>query len=100
MDTPSNAAFMEKRQQYRKYNDVVNWQWNSLLHTMGDLTHHRSRSYTVKTADELSALLEDEHLNKADKIQLVEVVMNKHDAPRALEEQAKLTGASNQYTLV
>lgn len=67
---------------------------------MGDLTHHRSRSYTVKTTHDLSTLLEDEHFNKADKIQLVEVVMNKHDAPRALEEQAKLTGASNQYTVV
>ena len=28
--------------------------------------------------------------NKADKIQLVEVIMHKFDAPRALEEQTKL----------
>ncbi|KAF8635899.1 hypothetical protein AX15_000078 [Amanita polypyramis BW_CC] len=70
----------------RKYNDIANWKWTSLLNDLGDLDGKRSRSYSVKTTHELSALLEDEIFNKADKMQLVEVMMDKLDAPRALKE--------------
>ncbi|KAM6494211.1 pyruvate decarboxylase [Amanita muscaria] len=74
----------------RKYNDIVNWKWTSILNVLADPAGQKSKSYCVKTTDELSSLLEDENFQKADKVQLVEVVMDKYDAPRALEAQTKL----------
>ncbi|PFH53957.1 hypothetical protein AMATHDRAFT_752 [Amanita thiersii Skay4041] len=82
----------------REYNDIVNWRWTELLNTLGDVDGRSSRSYSVKTKAELSKLLDDETFGKADKIQLVEVVMDKLDAPRALQVQAEMTGKSNTYS--
>lgn len=57
----------------------------------------RGKSYTVRTKDELSALLDDPSFAAANDIQLVEVVMDKFDAPPALRRQAELSGKTNQY---
>lgn len=46
---------------------------------------------------ELSQLLDEEAFARADQIQLVEVVMEKLDAPRGLKVQAELSGQSNEY---
>lgn len=70
---------------YRKYNDIQNWNWPELLKFFGDdAKGEKSRSYTVRTKEELEALLADATFVSADKIQLVEVIMDKYDAPRAL----------------
>lgn len=82
----------------RKYNDIVNWKWTSLLTVLGDLDGTKSKSYTVHDKTELSNLLDDASFAKADKIQLVEVMMDKFDAPRALQMQAELSGKTNAYT--
>ncbi|KAK0464686.1 thiamine diphosphate-binding protein [Desarmillaria tabescens] len=82
----------------RKYNDITNWKWTSLLETLGDLDGTRSKSYTTNTKEELSNLLDDSEFASANKIQLVEVVMPMHDAPRALKVQAELSGKTNAYT--
>ncbi|KAJ7626678.1 pyruvate decarboxylase [Mycena polygramma] len=84
----------------RKYNDISNWKWTSLLSVLGDADGTLSKSYTVSTKDELSALLDDKTFAAADKIQLVEVMMPKHDAPRALVHQAELSGKTNAYVAV
>jgi pyruvate decarboxylase len=55
------------------------------------------KSYTVHTRTELSALLDDERFASAGEIQLVEVMMVKMDAPRALRAQAELSGKMNAY---
>ncbi|KZP33569.1 pyruvate decarboxylase [Athelia psychrophila] len=69
----------------RKYNDIQNWNWPELLKFFGDdAKGEKSRSYTVRTKEELEALLADATFVSADKIQLVEVIMDKYDAPRAL----------------
>jgi len=81
----------------RKYNDIVNWKWTGLFNVLGDATGTLSKTYTVNTKAELSALLDDQTFAKADKIQLVEVMMEKHDAPRALQVQAELSGKTNAY---
>ncbi|KAI0304508.1 pyruvate decarboxylase [Multifurca ochricompacta] len=70
----------------RKYNDVVNWKWTQLLD-----------SYTVHTKSELDALLKDESFANATGIQLVEVVMDKYDAPVPLLRQTELSGQTNHY---
>ncbi|KAG9315659.1 thiamine diphosphate-binding protein [Chiua virens] len=75
----------------RKYNDIVNWKWASLLTTLGDVDGALSRSYTVHDKVELDKLLSDPEFSSAGKIQLVEVVMDKYDTPRALRMAADLS---------
>jgi len=77
----------------REYNNIVGWKYTSLLTTFGDKDGSRSRSYTVHNKKELNDLLEDETFAKADKIQLVEVMMDRYDAPRALKASAQLSEA-------
>ncbi|KAI0688327.1 pyruvate decarboxylase [Cytidiella melzeri] len=81
----------------RKYNDIVNWNWTALLSTLGGIEGKSCQSYTVKNKTELSSLLDNTEFAKADKIQLVEMLMPQHDAPRALKVQAELSGKTNKY---
>lgn len=57
----------------------------------------KPRSYTVRTKKELDALLNDESFAKADGIQLVEVIMDKYDAPLPLLRQTELSVKANHY---
>ncbi|OAX42334.1 pyruvate decarboxylase [Rhizopogon vinicolor AM-OR11-026] len=75
----------------RKYNDIVDWKWTSLLTTLGDTDGKLSKSYTVRSKAELDKLLDDDEFASAQKIQLVEVLMDKYDTPRALQAAADLT---------
>lgn len=56
------------------------------------------KSYSIETAGQLEELLADETFNAAKVIQLVEVHMDKLDAPRALRLQAALVGCSLTVT--
>lgn len=82
----------------RKYNDIQNWKWTSLLNVLGDTDGTKSISYTVSNKEELSTLLANPSFAAAEKIQLVEVIMPKHDAPKSLMNQAELSGKTNKYT--
>lgn len=56
------------------------------------------KSYTVRSKEELSALLDNGEFAAASQIQLVEMIMpDKMDAPRALRVQAELSGKTNSY---
>jgi pyruvate decarboxylase len=57
----------------------------------------KPKSYTVRTKSELDALLNDESFASAAGIQLVEVMMDKYDAPLPLVRQAELSGKTNHY---
>ncbi|KAI0333709.1 pyruvate decarboxylase [Cubamyces sp. BRFM 1775] len=81
----------------RKYNDISNWKWTQLLETFGGEEGKSCKSYTVRTKQELSNLLDDPTFAKADVIQLVELIMPQTDAPRALKAQAELSGKTNRY---
>ncbi|KAG6891359.1 hypothetical protein C0992_008474, partial [Termitomyces sp. T32_za158] len=81
----------------RKYNDISNWQWTSLLKVLGDPDETISNSYTVHTKSELSDLLDNTAFARADKMQIVEVIMDKLDAPRSLQLQAEASGKANAY---
>lgn len=48
-------------------------------------------SYTVRSKTELDNLLDDEGFASAKKIQLVEVLMDKYDTPRALQASAEIS---------
>ncbi|KAJ7095933.1 pyruvate decarboxylase [Mycena belliarum] len=84
----------------RKYNDISNWNWTGLLGVLGDAEGTLSQSYTVKTQAELEALLATPSFADAGKMQLVEIIMPKHDAPRALMQQAELSGKTNAYVSI
>ncbi|KAG9315661.1 thiamine diphosphate-binding protein [Chiua virens] len=75
----------------RKYNDIANWKWASLLTTLGDVDGTLSRSYIVRDKTGLDKLLDDPEFYNAGKIQLVEVAMGKYDTPRALKVAAELS---------
>ena len=71
--------------------------WTQLLETFGGEEGKSCKSYTVRTKQELSNLLDDPTFAKADVIQLVELIMPQTDAPRALKAQAELSGKTNRY---
>ena len=73
---------------FRKYNDISNWNWTGLFSVLGDSDGNLSRTCTVHNKRDLSKLLDDATFASARKIQLVEVMMDKFDAPNALREQA------------
>lgn len=78
---------------HRKYNDISAWRWTSLLNFFGaDPSGAKSQSYTVKTKTELTDLLKDPKFASAEKIQLVEIMMDKFDAPRSLKISSGIDG--------
>jgi pyruvate decarboxylase len=73
------------------FTQLISRKWTSLLNTLGDVEGKSSKSYTVGSKIELDKLLDDENFASARKIQLVEVLMDKYDTPRALQASADLT---------
>jgi len=69
----------------RKYPDIAKWDYAGLLRVLGDFDGTASRSYKAHTKKELSELLDNEEFGEAKFIQLVEIFMDKLDAPRALK---------------
>ncbi|KIY68669.1 pyruvate decarboxylase [Cylindrobasidium torrendii FP15055 ss-10] len=67
-----------------KFHDIQDWRWTCLLQDLGDPNSAQSKSYQVRTRDELSSLLDDDEFSAATRIQLVEVLMDKYDAPDLL----------------
>ncbi|KAF8964240.1 pyruvate decarboxylase THI3 [Flammula alnicola] len=82
---------------HRKYNDIADWKWSSLLEALNDGGKHETESFTVNSKHELDNLLNNPSFAAASKIQLVEVIMEPLDAPQSLERQAELTGNGNAY---
>lgn len=68
-----------------------------MLNTLNDGNKIETASYTVNNKRELSDLLDDASFASADKIQVVEVIMDALDAPLSLVRQAELTGKGNTY---
>jgi pyruvate decarboxylase len=54
----------------------------------------------VHTKDDLDKLLQSEAFARAERIQLVEIMMEQLDAPRALKVQAEMSGKTNAYVRV
>ncbi|KAL7007882.1 hypothetical protein EMMF5_002529 [Cystobasidiomycetes sp. EMM_F5] len=76
------------------YNTIGSWAFQDLLRVLGAKPDD-SHSYLVKNRHDLEALFNNAEFAKADKIQLVEVLLGPQDAPRALREQAALTEKAN-----
>lgn len=83
----------------RAYNDIQTYNHQLLLKLLSKPDGSQpTKSYQVKTQDELDALLRDETFNKRECIQLVELMMPRDDVPRALKVQAELTAKANAST--
>jgi len=72
-----------------KYADIADWDYAGLLRVLGDFDGTASRSYKARNKQELSELLDNEEFGKANFIQLVEIFMDKMDAPSALTNWPK-----------
>ncbi|KAH9947619.1 pyruvate decarboxylase [Amylocystis lapponica] len=83
----------------RRYNDISNWQWTKLLETLGGVEGKTCQSYTVNTRAEFNKLLDDPSFAAAERVQLVEIMMPREDAPVALKRQAELSAATNRYVV-
>ena len=64
-----------------KYNDIAKWKWKILLEMLNDSEEFETASYTVNNKTELNNLLNDATFAQANKIQVVEVIMEALDAP-------------------
>lgn len=67
------------------------------METLNDSGKFETASYTVNNKTELNNLLDDAAFAQANKIQVVEVIMDPLDAPVALIRQGELTGKANAY---
>lgn len=61
------------------------------METLNDGEKYETASYTVNDKTELSNLLDDTSFAQANKIQVVEVIMEALDAPVALKRQGETT---------
>ena len=94
--SPPGKPSCKARHAFRHGFDFLRREYTQLLNTFTK-DKDATASYTVKTKAELDALLKDETFNKADKLQLVELIMLADDAPAALSRQTELGGKTNKY---
>ncbi|KAI9834213.1 MAG: hypothetical protein M1819_003051 [Sarea resinae] len=76
------------------YNDIQPWKFNDLIPAFG-ASPDKSKTYTIKSRQELEALFGNEEFNTAKKIRFVELYMPKDDAPKALKLTAESARARN-----
>ncbi|KDR71801.1 hypothetical protein GALMADRAFT_74711 [Galerina marginata CBS 339.88] len=81
----TTERLLHRESEQRKYPDIAQWDYSGLLRVLGDLDGTASRSYQARTKKELTELLDDEEFGNTKFIQLVEIFMDKLDAPWALE---------------
>lgn len=76
------------------YNVIQNWAFEHLL-PLFNPAQGTTATYRVENRDQLEALFDNTEFAKAEKLQLVEVMLGANDAPRALREQAAMTEKAN-----
>ncbi|KAI5481627.1 pyruvate decarboxylase [Pseudohyphozyma bogoriensis] len=78
----------------RGYNDISHWNWQQTLEFFNaDKVPHKT--WLANTRGELEVILNDRSFAAADKCQLIEVKMDRLDAPTCLVRQAKLSADLN-----
>lgn len=76
-----------------EYNDINGWDYTTLVDVMGG--SKTCAKHIVRTKSELDKLLTDSTFNSADRLQFVEVIMPKEDAPSALVTTAEASAKTN-----
>ncbi|GAA5869231.1 hypothetical protein JCM16303_000400 [Sporobolomyces ruberrimus] len=77
------------------YNDISSWNWQGMLDFFDASGEIPKRSWQANTRGELEDILKNEDFKKADRCQLLEVKMEKLDAPVALIKQGELSAKLN-----
>ena len=78
----------------RHYNDVAQWDWQSTLTYFG-AKPGQSKSYSVRTSEELTQVLGKDVPANKEKVQLIEIHLDPLDGPRPLRLQAELSSKAN-----
>jgi pyruvate decarboxylase len=73
----------------RPYNDIAAWDYQNMLNFFGG-KEKGARSYSASTYGELSAVIEDPDFARSGNIQLLEVHLDKFDAPWTMTAQVNL----------
>lgn len=76
------------------YNDIQPWAFKDIVNVFGGAAK-KSKTYQVKTKDEVNSLFTDKEFIKADCLQFVELYMPREDAPRALVLTAEASARTN-----
>jgi pyruvate decarboxylase len=79
-----------------EYNDIANWRYKDIVDVFRG--NKEARTFQTRTTEELDSLLRDETFVRAEHLQVVEVYMDKRDAPRALVKIAEQTAKLNAAT--
>ncbi|MCJ1414542.1 Pyruvate decarboxylase 1 [Xylographa parallela] len=77
-----------------EYNDIQEWKNKDLLDVFG-ADPEKSKTYQVKTKQELHDLFNNKHFSSAPYIQFVELYMDREDAPIALKLTAEASAKNN-----
>lgn len=77
-----------------EYNDIQPWHFKELVKVFG-AKEGESRTYQIKTKDQVHQLFEDKEFNSADVLQFVELYIPREDAPRALKLTAEASANNN-----
>ncbi|KAE9372442.1 putative pyruvate decarboxylase [Stipitochalara longipes BDJ] len=76
------------------YNTVPTWDYGALFKAFGP--QFKTKYHLVKTPDDLDALLSDAEFNAADCAQIVELILDKHDAPQTVKTATAAVEAFNK----
>jgi pyruvate decarboxylase len=76
------------------YNDIQEWDFKGLPKVFG-AKEGSSKSFQIKTTDQVDQLFSDESFNAAEVLQFVELYIPKKDAPRALKLTAQASAKTN-----
>ena len=73
----------------REYHNIVTWNYRDLLKVLSSNKSSPTQTYRVTKEEELGKLLDTDKIRDKGCLQLVEVVMDREDAPPALRRALK-----------
>ena len=76
------------------YNDIQPWHFKDLVKVFG-AEEGTSKTFQIKTKNEVDHLFQDKEFNAANVLQFVELYIPKKDAPRALKLTAEASAKTN-----
>ncbi|GAA6058075.1 hypothetical protein JCM3770_002249 [Rhodotorula araucariae] len=98
----NNDGYVIERQIHgpeAEYNEISSWNWQGMLDFFNAPSARAkpqpTRSWLAETRGQLEAILNDPDFKKADRCQVLEVRMDRMDAPESLLKQGKLSAELN-----
>ncbi|KAI5288329.1 hypothetical protein KEM52_001206 [Ascosphaera acerosa] len=82
----------------RKYNNVAPWNYQQMLSMFG-AGPHDAASYRVETFDQLRTVLGDARVGRCERVQVLECILDKYDAPALLQSMIDASSMLNAMVL-